>query len=177
MHPRISRPRYSLRILLTAAVGMLALVNPASAAPDAAEVGDDAERHCVAYAQSDSSPFEAAEPRCWDKASEVEAFVAKVTGEQVRGSRAGGNNVIGRHYSGTSYSGSTLTIVGTTCSGGVWVASGWWNNRISSSSHYCGSSGTRFYDSSSCSGSSKSIFASASSLGWMNNRTSCVRYG
>ena len=35
----------------------------------------------------------------------------------------------------------------------------------------------RFYDSSSCSGSHRPIRGSATTLGWMNNRASCVRYG
>ncbi|MEM8904990.1 MAG: hypothetical protein AAGA17_05735 [Actinomycetota bacterium] len=85
---------------------------------------------------------------------------------------------LGRHFSSTSYGGSSITITGSVpCGGGVWKPTGFWNNNIESSIHYCGSSGTRFYDSSSCSGSVRTIFSSTSSLGSMNNRASCVRYG
>lgn len=189
--PKSRTSRYPFAILFFAAISALALVAPASAgmriagpagasmdeaSPDDASLDDGEERHCVAYAQDASSTAKVAEPRCWDDASEAEAFVASITAERA-GSRAGGNNVIGRHYSGSSYTGSSVTVVGTTCAGGTWPASGWWNNKISSSGHYCGSSGTRFYDSSSCSGSGKTIYGWASGLGSMDNKTSCVRYG
>ena len=87
------------------------------------------------------------------------------------------SNVLGIHFTGQNFTGSSITITGSGCTGLVWKPSGSWNNNIESSYHYCGGSATRFYDASSCSGSSKSIFAAASSLTWMNNRTSCVRYG
>ena len=90
---------------------------------------------------------------------------------------AASSTTIGIHYTSTSYSGSSITIIGTTCSGGVWRPSGSWNNNIESSRHYCGGSATRFYDSSRCSGTSSAIYNSSTTLSWMNNRTSCVRYG
>lgn len=95
----------------------------------------------------------------------------------VSSSRAGGTNTIGIHFTSTGFRGSSVRIVGTTCAGGVWYPTGRWNNNIESSRHYCGSSSTTFYGSSGCNGSPHAIYSSANSLGQMNNRASCVRYG
>ena len=91
--------------------------------------------------------------------------------------RSSGNNTIGIHYTSTYYSGSSVRVVGTTCGGGVWYPTGAWNNNIESSRHYCGTSPTTFYNYSSCTGPLKRIYRSESTLGSMNNRASCVRYG
>ncbi len=92
-------------------------------------------------------------------------------------SRVRSSSVVGVHFKGQNYTGSSITITGSGCSGSVWRPSGSWNNNIESSHLYCGSAPTRFYDSSSCSGSHRPIRGSATTLGWMNNRASCVRYG
>ncbi len=94
-----------------------------------------------------------------------------------RVTRSSGADTIGVHFTSSWFSGSSVRIVGTTCAGGVWYPTGAWNNNIESSLHYCGSSPTTFYDSSSCSGSSYAVHSEANSLGQMNNRASCVRYG
>lgn len=90
---------------------------------------------------------------------------------------AAGSNTIGVHFTGTNFTGSSITIVGDVCSGGVWWPTGSWNNNIASSYHYCGSKPTIFYDSSSCSGTSRTIYNASSTLYTMNDRASCVRYG
>lgn len=87
------------------------------------------------------------------------------------------SSTIGVHFTGTSYTGSSITITGSVCSGGVWYPTGSWDNNIASSYHYCGASPTRFYDSSTCSGTSYAIYSATSTLGSMNDRASCVRYG
>lgn len=88
-----------------------------------------------------------------------------------------GSNTIGVHFTGTSFTGSSIRIVGTVCSGGVWYPSNSWNDNIASSYHYCGGAPTTFYDYASCGGSHHSIFSSATTLSSMNDRTSCVQYG
>ncbi len=131
------------------------------------------EVHCVAHASGvdEDGVLIVSEPVCGSELT-VSALVSSSA------MAFGATYTIGRHYSGTGYSGSSITITGSTpCGGGVWKPSGFWNNNIESSLHYCGGSPTRFYNSSSCSGSSRAIYSSTSSLGWMNNLTSCVRYG
>lgn len=169
-----------IKVLAIAAVAVAATVTGTAAGaaeqqrapveePGKAEV----ERHCVAHA------------------SGVDEDGVLVVSETVCGSESmissmlrspamayGSTYTIGRHYTRTGYSGSSITITGSTpCGGGVWKPSGFWNNNIESSRHYCGGSPTRFYNSSSCSGSSYAIYSSTSSLGWMRNLASCVRYG
>ena len=84
---------------------------------------------------------------------------------------------LGVHFSGQNFTGSSITVVGTGCTGLVWRPTGWWNDNVESSQHFCGGSATRFYDSRWCSGTSLPISGNRGSLGWMNNRASCVRYG
>ena len=135
----------------------------------------EVERHCIAHvvdASSDVQATRTAEPTevCFSTEAEVDAYLGA-------GLQRSSTTTIGRHYKGTNYSGSSITIVGTTCSGGVWYATGSWNNNIESSHYFCGSAGTRFYDSSSCTGNGLTTTSNLPTLGWMNNRTSCVRYG
>lgn len=44
---------------------------------------------------------------------------------------------IGIHYDGYNGSGSSITVVGSSCSGGYWNTPGWFDNRISSSYNGC----------------------------------------
>lgn len=104
-------------------------------------------------------------------------FATEAEVDTAAGSSRSSNGTIGRHYTSTGYAGSSLTISGTTCGGGVWYPTGSWNNNIESSRHYCGSSKTRFYDSSNCSSGEYAISTDTVSLGWANNKPSCVRYG
>jgi len=155
-----------LAALLVVIAGLLAVAPSAGAA----ELREEAlARHCVVEIGDKNLPQESAET-CFESEAAVDSYL----GDKLQ--RAS-SNVIGRHYSGTRYSGSSITVVGTTCGGGVWYATGFWNNNIESTRNYCGSVGTRFYDSSSCSGSSRLATSDQLTLGWMNNRTSCVRYG
>ncbi len=153
----------------------LALVGAFVAAPSPAgatePVDTGAETHCIVELNDTSADN--------STTSSQQCFASEAAVDRHLGGnlQVSSSNVIGRHYSGTSYSGSTVTIMGTTCSGGVWYATGSWNNNIESTKNYCGSTGTRFYNSSSCTGSSRLVTSQQATLGWMNNLTSCVRYG
>ena len=170
-------------ILTAITVGALALTAlPADAARSAGggqapePSKEPATQHCVVIVIDDNDGVLTTGPEtCSDTEAEVDDFINGAS-PGTTGLRSG-SNVIGKHYKSTNYGGSSITIVGTTCSGGVWWPTGSWNNNIESSKHYCGSSATRFYDSSSCSGSGKSIYGQRTTLGWMNNKASCVRYG
>lgn len=151
------------------------VLSPAASADDGSLAGG--ERHCVVavIAQVDGVLVTGPE-RCF--ATEREAAEFEPPDWRDGANRAGlSSTTIGRHFTGQSYTGSSIRIVGTVCSGGTWPASGSWNNNIESSEHHCGASPTTFYDSSSCSGTNISITAPSPTLGGMNNRTSCVRYG
>ena len=114
--------------------------------------------------------------------SERTTAPAQLTTSQLRASY-----VIAVHYDGTGYSGSSLTVTSGTgqCNGGyinfrTHYTS--WNNRFESLTYGCDSGPIKHWDvapasGGSCSGSSLSAWSNKSTLGSMNNRTSCVRYG
>jgi hypothetical protein len=161
----------------------MAMPHGAEAAPLAGEKQD--EEHCVVAVTAVRGDVLITGPEtCFD--SEAQAARASVSGvgslsaaslASPGASALAATTVIGKHYTGTSYTGSSISIVGTQCLGGVWYPSGSWNNNIESSRHYCGGNPTTFYDSSDCKTSAYSIYSQATSLGWMDNKASCVRYG
>lgn len=175
----------ALQAVLTAATFLILLLTSISETGPASakEVEQEEEIHCVAVAVADAEKAQA-EPVCFATEAAADQLVAQLTNDVSYGTRAGsgthragGSNTIGRHYKNKWYGGSSITVVGTTCSGGVWKPTGSWNNNIESSKHYCGGSPTRFYDSSGCSGGNRAIYGATGSLGSYNNKASCVRYG
>jgi hypothetical protein len=163
--------------ILVVILGVVLLAAVLSSAAEAAEGPRQDERHCVVEVVAvEGGELVTGEEVCFGSRAEAvrQASDASGWGSAALAARS---TTIGVHYTSRSYGGSSITIVGTTCSGGVWRPSGSWNNNIESSRHYCGGSATRFYDSSTCSGTSKAIYSQTTSLTWMNNRTSCVRYG
>lgn len=167
--------------LLASAIGASA---PSGWAPEAAPAVDHDERHCVVEVVDERDGVLVTGPeRCHDTFAEASADAAgSVVGvpteaEQPSDAAVANNNTIGVHFTEVSFSGSSITIVGTTCSGGVWRPSGSWDDNIASSYHHCGSRPTQFYDASSCAGTPHNIYGAAASLHGMNDRTSCVRYG
>lgn len=165
-------------VLATFTVGALALTAlPAGASRPTGPSKEPVETHCLINLVDDTRGESGSGSEiCFDTEREVDEYI---NGGGLASASAAryGSNVIGKHYKGKNYGGSSVTIVGTTCAGGVWWPTGSWNNNIESAKYYCGGSPTRFYDSSSCSGSNKSTYSNKSTLGWMNNKTSCVRYG
>ncbi len=129
------------------------------------------EQHCVVEVDADGSGslLRTAAETCFATKTGVEAYL--------RSTAARGTTTIGRHYTGTDFTGSTVTISGTVCSGGVWKPTGFWNNNIESSSHFCGTAPTTFYNNSGCSSGAHAISTATVSLGSANNTASCVRYG
>lgn len=145
----------------------------------ASERSGGTERHCVIEVTGvEDGVFLTGPEVCFGSQTQAVMHAASASSAvSGQSALASGNNTIGTHYTSTFYSGSSVRIVGTTCGGGVWYPTGAWNNNIESSLHHCGTSPTTFYNSSSCAGSPHRIYGSASSLGQMNNRASCVRYG
>lgn len=171
----------STKTVWIAATAVVIASGLATGAPGAsAAEPHEADRHCVIEATAVQDGVLVTAPGvCFATPAEADRHAASIGAEQASSNTAqsSGTNTIGTHYSSTSYSGSSVRVVGTTCNGGVWYATGFWNNNIESSLHHCGTSPTRFYDYSSCAGPSHSIYQATSSLGQWNNRASCVRYG
>jgi hypothetical protein len=162
------------------AVAILFAVVALSVATTASAAAPTPERHCVVEVIGDVGGTLITGPETCYRSRAGAAYHAAASAVAPSPgvlSRAAGTNVISVHYTSTNFGGSSITIIGTTCAGGVWYASGWWNNNIESSRHYCGGRPTTFYDWTSCSGSSLAIYSQQNSLGSLNNRVSCVRYG
>lgn len=168
-----------------AVCAVAAVVGIAPTEPGAQASADGAaDRHCVVEVISENDGvLETGPEHCYDTFAEAQDHASAASQTSQRDTEAedtvgaASSSTIGVHFTGTSYTGSSITITGSVCSGGVWYPTGAWNNNIASSYHYCGNRATRFYDSSSCSGTSYAIYAAASNLGSMNDRASCVRYG
>ena len=169
----------SIRIAVVVAVvaSGLAIGAHAGAATERLEV----EQHCVVEVSGVEDGVLVAAPEvCFSVEAEAAAHAAAIGNSapvSERIARSAGTSTIGLHYTSTWYGGSSVRVVGTTCGGGVWYPTGVWNNNIESSRHYCGTSPTSFYDYSNCIGSPHRIYYAEPTLGSMNNRTSCVRYG
>jgi hypothetical protein len=169
----------TLGLLMVMTTGLV----PDGAGAQEADGGTTRERHCVVSVVDERDGVLSTGPeRCYGTFAEAQddaaaERVTSSTGGQDGFDTEAASSTIGVHFTGISFTGSSITITGSVCSGGVWYPSGSWNNNIASSYHYCGSSPTRFYDSSTCSGTSYAIYSAASTLGSMNDRASCVRYG
>ncbi|MEM9563554.1 MAG: hypothetical protein AAGA93_13095 [Actinomycetota bacterium] len=164
----------SRRVLVVAGMALAVVLIVAVTGPaDATDVDGDRERHCVVEVTDvRNGVFVTGPETCFD----TEAEVARLAGQGVL-ARSSGNTTIGVHYTSTGFGGSSITIVGTSCAGGVWYPTGSWNNNLESTRRHCGGSPTTFYDSSSCSGGPYEVYSQRTSLGSMNNKPSCVRYG
>jgi len=161
------------QILVSAVVALVIAAGSTALADAAGPAVRPVDRHCVVDVVSISGGVMETGPEvCFPSEADADAFAA-FSGRSSRSV----SNIIGRHYTSLGYSGSSITIVGTTCGGGVWYPTGYWGNNLESSRHYCGGVPTTFYDSANCSTGAYPIFYQSSSLGWMNNRASCVRYG
>lgn len=114
---------------------------------------------------------------CFKTEVEASRYAARIKPTPTGFGLFSGSGIVGTHYTSTGYGGSSITVVGTSCIGGVWYPTGSWNNNIESSRHHCGSAATRFYNSSNCATGPYAIYSQKTSLGSMNNKASCVRYG
>ncbi len=83
---------------------------------------------------------------------------------------------LGIHYDGFNGTGSSITVVGSSCSGGYWNTPWWFDNRISSS--YNGCYHLTHYDYPYMSGVAYHTYGAGQidNLGWFSNRTESVRY-
>lgn len=131
--------------------------------PGGPELGDadptTAESHCVVtvVGESEGGELITDAPECFGSFAAAMEFASSghvslpsdVSGADVfvdgsAAQLAASSFTLGIHYDGYNGTGSSISVVGSSCSGGWWNASGWWNNRISSS--YNGCSVLRYYE-------------------------------
>ena len=160
-----TRIRESVVTVLVLAVGLVVSTS------GVAEAKTEPDRHCVVeVVDVDRDMLVTGPETCFGSRAEAQSHASS------NASRSSGG-VVGTHYTATNYGGSSITITGSSCNGGTWTPSGAWNNNIESSEHLCGGLSTTFYDSANCVTNAYPINSSRSTLGSMNNKASCVRYG
>lgn len=83
---------------------------------------------------------------------------------------------LGTHYDGANGTGSSISVVGSSCTGGYWNTPTAWDNRISSS--YNGCARLRHWDLPSKAGSFENTYGAGTTdnLTGLNNKTESVSY-
>lgn len=182
--------RRALVLSIMTVATTIVVTSPASAAREKAPVEAGVE-HCVAAVVDQHSDGELVlgESSCYASFSEamtqassgavslaLDTPTSAVFTDELIGTLAS-SFTLGIHFDGYGGGGSSISITGTSCSGGYWNATGWWRNRISSSFNGCYH--LRHYDNPSKSGSSYNTYGGGqidNMASWFNNRTESVAY-
>ena len=189
-HPPEAKRRAAAIAALTLATALVAVV------PAVAQTAEPvAEEHCVAVAVDVASDGRLVldEPECYstvaDASEATKVALADVAASNrsvtrsALASDSGGQQVaqatsktLGIHYDGSSGTGSSITIVGSACTGGYWNASATWKNRISSTYNGCGR--LKHYDKPSMVGTMYTTLGvgTTDNLSWFANMTESVSY-
>lgn len=174
------RKLYSLMVVAAIAAATL---TPSAAAARGVEV-TEIETHCVVRitAQAEDGEFQMSSPECHPTKKEAaQAAAEPFLNPQAAdlGSRvfAMSSFTLGIHYDGYNGSGSSITVVGSSCSGGYWNTPTWFDNRETST--YNGCYRLRHYDKPGKSGYYTNTYGAGTTdnlSSWMNNRTESVAY-
>jgi hypothetical protein len=174
-----------------AAVLAVAIVGwPAQNVSAKATDADTAETHCVVevVGTQPTGEFILSDPVCFAAFSDAVAAASDGQIELPKGStgsivfrnadtaRALSSFTLGIHYDGFNGSGSSISVVGSSCTGGWWNTPSSWRNRISST--YNGCARLRHYDNPNKSGSYQDTYGAGTTdnLGSLNNRAESVSY-
>lgn len=163
------------RRLVTGLVSATVLVS--LTAPPAAATA--AERHCVVkvVGQRADGELVTTSPRCYATPDAARAAAADLTATDRHDPGDGvgtqSSQLIAIHYDGAYFSGSSFMVYSDSCAGWLNLGSSW-NNKISSTAHYCNY--VAHYDGFNLTGAWEVLFGSANLLA-LNNRTSSIAYG
>lgn len=174
--------------IVSLAAGILAplgLVEPVDGSPGAAE------SHCVVTTVGQQSDGEliTTDMECFDRFAE--AMVSASNGLLTLPWDASGSVLftdsgvsamastftLGIHFDGYSGSGSSITVVGSSCTGGYWNSPAWFDNKTSSS--YNGCARLKHYNYANASGylTATTGVGTTDNLTWSaNNKTESVSY-
>jgi hypothetical protein len=151
---------------------------------------ETAETHCVVrvLGERPSGEFIVTEPTCFS--TFAAAMASASDGALSLPSRTAGDIpfrdarvastlasfTLGIHYDGFGGTGSSISVVGSSCTGGWWNTPSSWRNRISSS--YNGCTRLRHYDNPNTSGSYQDTYGAGTTdnLSSLNNRAESVSY-
>lgn len=170
-------------LLLAGVIGATILASAGPRPVAQARAGDS---HCVmtVNGQKPDGELILSSPKCFDRFDDAYAYASTTTPRLAEGRVAvgsiqplGGTFTLGTHFDGSNGSGSSISIVGSSCTGGWWNTSTAWDNRISSS--YNGCYRLSHYDYPNKAGSrydTTGVGQTDNIYGGMNNRTESVAY-
>lgn len=175
-------------MLARIAIVMTGLVSIGPSHASVADTSARAEEHCVLFVidQRPDGEFVFSNPACFP---DTESAAALASGDlesafSLRSAPfatgpvafAAMNFTLGIHYDGFYGTGSSVSVVGSSCTGGWWNTSSSWDNRISSS--YNGCARLTHWDLPSKSGASQSTYGvgTTDNLSLLNNRSESVSY-
>lgn len=174
--------RVRKRLLLV--IGMATALAVAAPANAGAAQAQEKETHCVVYVldKTEDGELTMSAPTCAltrEGAAELASRpIFKPQMADIDGMAYGyATFTIGIHYNGTGGTGSSITVVGSSCTGGYWNTPGWFDNKASSS--YNGCYRLRHYDKPNKKGTVASTFGAGTTdniPSFMNNRTESVAY-
>ena len=175
------RKLFSLMVIGAAAATSL---SPATVLAATEVEKTEIETHCVVYVMSQArdGEFRTSDPNCYPTKQEAaraaaEPFFGPQAADIDTQAFAMASFTLGIHYDGYNGSGSSITVVGTSCSGGYWNTPAWFDNRETSA--YNGCYRLRHYDKPYKSGSGTNTYGAGTTdnlSSWMNNRTESVAY-
>lgn len=168
--------RMSVVALVLTAMGAMPVVAAAEEQPA---------EHCVSFVthQKPDGELELTKPDCFDSEQAAEHWASVGMSQRLQNlgifdAGVGGLSsfTLGRHFDGFNGSGSSISIVGSSCTGGYWNATATWDNRISSS--YNGCARLTHWDYPAKSGQSQSTYGAGTTdnLSTLNNKASSVSY-
>ena len=175
----------SVRTRLLATFGLALAATALSPAAAGAKPAEPVELdvHCVVYVvdKAEDGELKMSDPECFS----TEAAAAERAAQPILkpdlatldGSYTMSSWTIGKHYNGKNGTGSSITVVGSSCTGGYWNTPGWFDNKISSS--YNGCYRLRHYDLPYKQGSGANTYGAGTTdnlPSYMNNRTESVAY-
>lgn len=158
---------------------LIVLLAVLAGTPGSSGVSKD-EVHCVAFVlhQTAEGELVVSEPDCFDTLAEAGAWAAVGPADRSTSGlyMAGSTFTLGRHFDGFNGTGSSISIVGSSCTGGYWNTSSSWDNKISSS--YNGCARLTHWDEPAKSGSFQHTYGAGTTdnLSFMNNKAESVSY-
>lgn len=177
-------------IAATSVVALIIVAQSAAANATPEDPSVSTETHCVinVIGERPTGELLVGEPRCYLKFSEAVEDVTKgsiqlpentrgtILFKDARFASSFSSFTLGTHYDGYNGSGSSISVVGSSCTGGYWNTGISWRNRISSS--YNGCTRLRHYDYANLGGASENTYGAGTidNLGSLNNRTESVSY-
>lgn len=144
------------------------------------------ETHCVAVVvgQEESGELVTTDPVCFETEGAARLWTSSGLALASTSTSSFGDDLIqplaiftlGIHYDGFNGTGSSISVIGSSCTGGWWNTPIAWDNRISSSYHGCAA--LRHYDFANKGGSYQLTVGvgTTKNLSLLNNRAESVSY-